>query len=163
VSVGLLERLGRELLYNAWANREVLRWLEAAQAVPQRAAAVVAHIVGAEWLWLRRLGHSCPIVPVWPELSLAQCGEQLELLARAWKSCLEGLTAAGLEREIRYTNTKGEDRCNTTADVLSHVALHSSYHRGQIASLLRQAGEPAAYSDFIEWARRGHERDGWPV
>jgi hypothetical protein len=36
------------------------------------------------------------------------------------------------------------------ADVLTHIVLHSSYHRGKIASLVGRAGESAAYSDYIE-------------
>jgi hypothetical protein len=66
-----LTRLLRELAYNAWANRECLRSVLAARALPDRAAAVLAHIVGAEWLWLRRLGHPGPEMAVWPALSPA--------------------------------------------------------------------------------------------
>ena len=60
-------------------------------------------------------------------------------------------------------NTKGERWTNTVADVLTHVALHSSYHRGQIATLLGRAGEAAAVSDYIESVRRGYLEGGWPA
>jgi len=41
------------------------------------------------------------------------------------------------------------------ADVLTHVVLHSAYHRGQIASLIRSGGDAPAYTDFIHAARQG--------
>jgi uncharacterized damage-inducible protein DinB len=40
-------------------------------------------------------------------------------------------------------------------DVLTHVLLHSAYHRGQIASQMRAGGEEPAYTDFIHATRQG--------
>ncbi len=40
-------------------------------------------------------------------------------------------------------------------DILTHVVLHSAYHRGQIASQVRSGGEQPAYTDFIHAARQG--------
>ena len=161
--VDVIVRLTREFAYNAWANREALRSLLAAKEVPTRAAEVMAHIVGAEWTWLRRLGHPAPELPVWPALSPHESDSQLRTLSAAWKEFLAGITAELLSREVAYTNTKGERWANTVADVLTHVALHSSYHRGQIATLLGWAGEVAASSDYIECVRRGCLEGGWPA
>jgi uncharacterized damage-inducible protein DinB len=99
---------------------------------------------------------------VWSVLPLTECQAQLRKLSRAWQAYLDCLTPESLEQPIRYTNSKGEDWSNTVADVLTHVVLHSSYHRGQIASLLGGAGETAAYSDYIECVRRGYLEHGWP-
>lgn len=156
----MIDRLNRELGYNTWANREALRSLLAAKTVPERAAAVMAHIVGAEWLWLRRLGRVAPQIEVWPALSLAECERHLRELSQAWQACLSEMTPEWLDRETGYTNSKGEAWSNTVADMLTHVVLHSSYHRGQIASLLGRAGGQAAYTDYIEYVRRGYFRGG---
>jgi uncharacterized damage-inducible protein DinB len=88
---------------------------------------------------------------------------QLHALSSAWKEFLASLTAELLSRDVAYTNTKGERWANTVVDVLTHVALHSSYHRGQIATLLGRAGELAAYSDYIECVRRGCLQGGSPT
>jgi len=157
-----IQRLKRELAYNVWANLEVLRSLLVAQTVPDRAQEVMDHIIGAEWLWLRRLGHDAAPMEVWPNLPLAECEAQLGELSRAWQTYLSGLTLDSLGQQIRYTNSKGEDWSNTVADMLTHVVLHSSYHRGQIATLLGRAGETAAYSDYIECVRRGYLEREWP-
>jgi uncharacterized damage-inducible protein DinB len=98
---------------------------------------------------------------VWPRLSLAECEEQLRALSQTWRAYVASLTADLLDRDVAYTNSKGEHWANRVADILRHVVLHSSYHRGQIATLLGRAGETAAYTDYIEYVRRGHSALGW--
>ncbi len=62
---------------------------------------------------------------------------------------------AGLSRGIAYRNTKGEVWTSTVAEVLTHVVIHSGYHRGQIAAEIRSEGATPAYTDFIHAARQG--------
>ena len=57
--------------------------------------------------------------------------------------------------EITYKNSKGEAWNSTVQDVLTHVLMHSAYHRGQIAGQVRAGGETPAYTDFIHAARQG--------
>jgi uncharacterized damage-inducible protein DinB len=92
---------------------------------------------------------------VWPALSPAQCGGQFDELSGAWQAYLRELTPQALRGEVSYTNSKGERWRNSVTDVLTHVVLHSSYHCGQVATLLGRAGVAAAYSDYIECVRRG--------
>ena len=54
-----------------------------------------------------------------------------------------------------YTNSKGELWENRVLDVLSHVLLHSAYHRGQIALEIRRSGSAPAYTDYIHAVRQG--------
>src|SRR5687768_6587207 len=129
-----IARLKQDFAYNAWANREILRAVAAAPSAPARAVEVMAHLVGAEWAWLRRLGPASPDMPVWPNLSLDECDRQLRTLSSTWKTYLDGLTPADLERELSYVNFKGERWTNVVADILIHVFTHGCYHRGQIAS-----------------------------
>ena len=56
---------------------------------------------------------------------------------------------------IDYRNTKGEQWTSSVDDVLMHVILHGSYHRGQIATVLRNGGEEPAYTDYIHCTRSG--------
>ena len=100
---------------------------------------------------------------VWPTLPPAECEAQLRDLSQAWQAYLAGLCPESLDQQIHYTNSKGENWSNTVVDVLTHVVLHSSYHRGQIASFLGRAGQAAAYSDYIECIRRGYLDRGWPA
>jgi uncharacterized damage-inducible protein DinB len=143
------ELLRRMLRYDVWANREALRSMR--QRAPARSLRWLGHIIGAEFLWLDRMDGTQPRLPVWPELSLDQCEELLQDLARR----IPG--AVGLEplaRQVRYTNTKGEAWTSTVEEILTHVVIHSAYHRGQIASDLRASGQEPAYTDYIHAVRQ---------
>jgi hypothetical protein len=93
---------------------------------------------------------------VWPTLPPAACESQLRDLSQAWQTYLADLRPESLDQQVHYTNSKGESWSNNVADVLTHVVLHSSYHRCQIASFLGRAGHAPTYSDYIECIRRGH-------
>jgi uncharacterized damage-inducible protein DinB len=147
-----VERLFR---YDAWASRETLASLRAAAHPPEQAVRVMAHVVGASWLWHSRLTDDPSPLAVWPALGLAAAGEELESVTTAWNAYLARLKPAGRARTISYTNSKGEPWTSRVEDVLLHVVFHGTHHRGQIASLLRSAGAEPAYVDFIHAVRSG--------
>jgi uncharacterized damage-inducible protein DinB len=151
-----IARLTREYSYNAWANREALRSLQKARQIPERGTETLAHIIGSEHHWLRRLGHESRYLPIWPALSLSQCHEHLHELLRAWASYLARLTSEALHHEVKYVTTPGQEQSNSVVDILGHVLLHSAHYRGQIAGLLARAQEKPAATDYIEWVQRGH-------
>lgn len=72
-----------------------------------------------------------------------------------WRDYLGKLSSAGLSETVPYKNSKGEPWSSTVQDILTHVILHSAYHRGQIASQMRAGGDQPAYTDFIHAARQG--------
>ena len=59
--------------------------------------------------------------------------------------------APGLAKEITYRNRAGKEYRNTVGDILAHVALHGSHHRGQLALLVRQGGGVPAGTDYITY------------
>jgi uncharacterized damage-inducible protein DinB len=100
------------------------------------------------------LGVDSPF-PVWPELTLERCVEQVRQLAVLWREYLGGDSSDVLDRSIAYKNSKGESYKSLVRDILTHVFMHSAYHRGQIACDIRQAGSVPAYTDFIHGVRQG--------
>ena len=147
-----MERLGRLLRYDVWANRETLRSLK--QSAPPRSLRWLAHIVGAEYLWMARLRRQQETLPVWPELDVEACGERLDRLSRLWPEYLDS-AGESLTEKISYTNSKGETWNNTVEEILTHVVIHSAYHRGQIASDVRASGGVPAHTDYIHAVRQG--------
>lgn len=139
--------------YDAWANRESLASIGPAAATAPKAVALIAHVAAAEQLWIARIAAEPPPMPVWPELTLEQCGPALARGAARWQAYLDTLTGAELIREVAYTNSKGQAFRNRVDDIATHVVFHSHYHRGQIASLVRAAGHIPAYTDFIHAIR----------
>jgi uncharacterized damage-inducible protein DinB len=148
----MIEHLRRLLRYDVWANQETLRSLK--QDPPPRSLSWIAHIVGAEYLWMARLRRHDQSIPVWPELDLETCGWRLEELSRLWPQYLNR-TSDSLAEKVSYTNSKGESWTNTVEEILTHVVIHSAYHRGQIASDVRASGGVPAYTDYIHGVRQG--------
>jgi uncharacterized damage-inducible protein DinB len=109
------------------------------------------HILAAELLWLSRIAGKPAPLPVWPELSLKECEQQMDRIS---SELPESLWREKLSRPVSYTNSKGEPWTSTIEDILTHVVIHSAYHRGQIASDLRNAGHEPAYTDYIHALRQ---------
>ena len=158
--VNLADYLRRQFAYDEWANREVLNAIRAAgDASPgdanQRSLQLVSHILAAELVWLERLKGQPQSVPVWPQPDLAQCEAQAAKLGGQWLEFLDLITAGDVSQSISYRNSQGEEWTNTIVDVLTHVVMHSAYHRGQIATHMRATGQTPAYTDFIHGVRQG--------
>lgn len=147
--------LRRQFAYDAWANREALGAIRGGGGEAHDAVRLMAHILSAEGLWLERLKSEPQSLPVWPEFDLDQCEARAAALEGLWTEYLRGMSSTGLTEKISYKNSKGELWSNTVQDVLTHVVMHSAYHRGQIATLMRAGGLTPAYTDFIHAVRTG--------
>ena len=73
--------------------------------------------------------------------------------AVAQRKVAEAITSEGLSRGSTYRNSAGNQFTSTLEDILTHVTLHGSYHRGQVASLIRSAGDTPSPTDYIFFAR----------
>jgi uncharacterized damage-inducible protein DinB len=146
--------LRREFAYDAWANQETLTAIRKAGG-DVRSLQLMAHVLSAERLWLERLRQQEQSLPVWPEHDLARCESEAVELRRLWREYLDSLADADLSNAVSYKNSRGEPWTSTIVDVLTHVIMHSAYHRGQIASHMRESGQTPAYTDFIHAIRQG--------
>jgi uncharacterized damage-inducible protein DinB len=153
--MNLADYLRRQFNYNEWANREVLNAFRAHGGATERSLELMAHILSAESLWLERLKQQPQSSPVWPKANLEECERRAAEMARLWREYLERITTGDLSETVSYKNSKGEPWESTIMDVLSHVIMHSAYHRGQIASHMRASGQTPAYTDFIHAVRQG--------
>lgn len=136
-----------------WADRKVLESLRGARNLPPTAIALYAHVLGAEHVWFTRIHAEPATVAVWPSLTLDECEELAAANRESFQQLVKTLTPASLAKEIAYRNSAGASFVSTLEDILSHVALHGSYHRGQVAASLRSACEIPVPTDFIVFAR----------
>jgi uncharacterized damage-inducible protein DinB len=150
-----LATIKRLFEYDAWANMTALASLRSASAPPERAVAVLAHVAGAQQLWLSRIRGEQPKSPPWPDLGLDQLEEKLKDLAKQWSSYVGRLAYEDLARNVTYTNSKGDTFTSSVGDVLLQLLCHGAYHRGQVALLLREAGQQPVNTDYIHAARKG--------
>ena len=138
----------RLFAYDDWANREEVPHARESAA----ALRLLNHIIGAQWIWIARLRGESPRMAVWPELTPKKAVAELDALRAVWREILERDDPA---RSIEYRNSKGEPWSSRVEEVLMHVVMHGAYHRGQIATLIRQAGKTPAYTDYIQATRSG--------
>jgi len=151
----------RELYdYNHWANQRVLSAMTPLtddmftrnmgnSFVSLRDT--LAHILGAEWIWLERwLGRS-------PKALLSASDfPTLQALQQRWAAVrldqnqyIKTLVPDRLNDDVSYTNTRGERYSYALWRQMLHVLNHSSYHRGQVTTLLRQMGAEPAGTDLL--------------
>jgi len=136
-----------------WANGRVLESLRSARNPQKRDIELYAHILGAEHVWLARINGETPRLAVWPVLRLDECEKLGRDNVGAFDDLLSRLTPGLLERSITYRNSAGDEFTSTIEDMLTQVAMHGAYHRGQIAASIRAAGDVPSPTDYIAFAR----------
>jgi uncharacterized damage-inducible protein DinB len=100
---------------------------------------------------------TAPIVAVWPDLSLDECQSLAERNVESLEEVVNGMEDGDRSRPITYRNTAGAEFTTALEDILLHVAMHGGYHRGQVAALLRSAGDEPSSTDYIQWARQAKQ------
>lgn len=136
-----------------WADERVLQSLRSARAPLPAAISLFSHVLGAEHTWLRRISGEKPRVAVWPELSFPECVQLAAENAGALRALVDSLKEGDGMRQVTYRNSSGAEFTSGLEDILLHVAMHSAYHRGQVAALLRSAGDEPSPTDYIQWVR----------
>lgn len=157
-----LDRIRDLYRYNTWATA---RTLDAAGTLSPDAFVkdlgnsfpsvrdTIVHIIGAEWVWLQRwLGTSPASLPAgWELPTIDAVKARWTEVERDQADYLRTLTDERLEAEHPYTNFKGEAYRLRLWQQLTHLVNHSSYHRGQVTTMLRQLGAEAVSTDLIRY------------
>ncbi len=141
-----------------WANEQVcaaIDPLDPKREEPLRR--LLAHILGAEDIWMGRIRGDDRPVEVWPPWSVEECRERGERLLQEYRRVIEGASNEELTRPVSYETTSNEAYTTPLVDILLHVALHGAHHRGQIAARMRREGAEPAVTDFADYSRSlGH-------
>jgi uncharacterized damage-inducible protein DinB len=156
--MGLLAQSRQLLLYTLWADRVVL---DAARGVAPEALSrdagvsfgsllgTLCHILGSQRRWMARFVGQPAVVgdPAFPDV---------ESLAAGWSETaseleffLASLTEEQLAAEITWVDSEGPTYSRPLWQPVHHMVNHSTYHRGQVVSLLRQLGYQPPKTDLI--------------
>jgi uncharacterized damage-inducible protein DinB len=119
--------------------------------------ATLGHLYGAEWVWLERWhGRSPRALPSSPE------GWTLDDFREKWRPVEEGhaafvaqLTPERMTQPLTYVNFAGETMTYPFGEALVHMANHGTYHRGQIATMLRQLDHKPVSTDYLRYLDAG--------
>ena len=137
-----------------WANQCILETLQSIEDENQAVNRLFSHILFAEKVWITRLrGLDSSRLPIWLEVDMEVCAELVMQNEENLTTFLTNLANSDLDKLIFYTNSKGTEFNHSVRDILTHVALHGHYHRGQINSRLRADGIEPVNIDFITFLR----------
>jgi uncharacterized damage-inducible protein DinB len=159
--------------YNAWMNAKVYEAagkLSPAELVQDRGAffgsilGTLNHLVVADTIWLKRFAaHPARFAALEPVLALP-LPERLDTILftdlaamtvhRVWldgviTAFADAMTETGLASTLHYTNTKGTPFARPLSGVLMHFFNHQTHHRGQVSTLLTQAGVDIGVTDLL--------------
>jgi uncharacterized damage-inducible protein DinB len=155
----------RELVaFDAWANGRILGVAEA--LTPEQfirplgssfssVRDTLAHIYGAEWVWMERLqGRSPSGLPDAAQFSeLAGLRERWAELEKRMLDYVRNMTQEELDEVMNYKTLSSGPGRSPRWQMIQHVVNHSTYHRGQVVTMLRQMGAKGVGTDLITFYR----------
>jgi uncharacterized damage-inducible protein DinB len=146
--------------YNRWANHQTL---DAVSKLTEEQFTVdlensfrsvrdtLVHILSAEWIWLERWHGISPKGMLNPgELSSVDAVRaRWEKVENDRADFIRSLTPERLGTVISYVNIRGQTFAYALWQMMAHVVNHSTYHRGQITTLIRQVGGKPVSTDLL--------------
>ena len=150
--------------FNSWANA---RTIQAVDSLPEEQLYVdlknsfgsihgtLVHLCGAEDIWLQRLNGADPGVFMKKELypTYSSVKTKWNEMEAGWSKYLSQLTEEQLAQTLTFHNLKGEKVTQIVWQALQHLVNHSTYHRGQITTMIRQSGGTPIGTDLIAFYR----------
>lgn len=116
----------------------------------------LAHLLGAEWIWLERWRGRSPLaLPAADYPTLPALQEAWRPVEQGVRDYLGGLTEQAYSGRLSFTNAKGETWTYPVWRSLLHVSNHQTYHRGQVTMFLRQLGVSPPALDVTAADRAG--------
>jgi uncharacterized damage-inducible protein DinB len=149
--------------YHWWANR---RLFDVAAGLGEEVAAreagkqfsfptlrrMLAHIYGADWVWLQRWIGTSPSPTKLPGDEIPSLGvlrARWDALEREQRAFIQGLTVTDLTRVVTYRNTAGGEFRLALGPLLQHVANHATHHRSELATMLTVSSGSPPPTDLV--------------
>ena len=151
--------------FNIWANNTLCDWLgslDEQQWTKEMASSfstiqeTVLHIISAEKAWLLRFEKK-PLE--WIQSSYkGSKREHIELLKKTsleLREFVAGFDEQQLPETLTYKRLNGEEKTTPFFVMFAHVFNHSTYHRGQLVTMIRQTGSMNVGStDLLSFYRK---------
>lgn len=132
--------------YTQVADARIIEVFQVNKSIPAKAISLFSHVLNAQHIWASRILGKTSLYTVWEEHSA-------EVFTTISNSNFELFTFIfeniDLTKQITYTNSSGVTFSNVVQDILFHAFNHSTYHRGQIASLLKANTIQPPVTDYI--------------
>lgn len=138
------------LKYTFHYNREIIVLLRNnLSQLDEKVIQLIDHTINAHQIWNSRVLKEQSF-GVWQKNEV----ENWEMInERNFENSIRILNNFDLEERVIYQNSKGDQFENTVFEMIFHVINHSTYHRGQINSLLKKSGIEPLLTDYIFYKR----------
>lgn len=140
--------------YNYHFNKKLIEFIsENFQLKPEKTVKLLNHLINAQQIWNARINNESEFevsqINDWNNIS--------KINTDNYSKTLGIIHNKSPENSIEYKNSKGEKFINKIEDVLFHVINHSTYHRAQIATDIKNNGIEPINTDYIFYKRKIEE------
>lgn len=147
-----IEHLRGLLDYDRWADSRAIDALETASS--DKSLTILAHILITKQEYLDRFnGKDSTGFDFWPQLTLPDCRRLATSTYDSYSRLINEADESALDHVVEYKTSQGVPHANTVRDLLTHVLLHSSIHRGNIVLKMREEGLEPPKIDYILYLR----------
>jgi uncharacterized damage-inducible protein DinB len=138
--------------FNAWANSKIIAGMVRQNVQDEKILGIFGHLVSAQFIWLNRIkGLPKSSYELWGKYDLNQLQLMVDSASEEWLNFIQAHEE--FNRVLKYTNYVGDYYENNVQDIMIHLVNHGSYHRGQVALLLREKGFEPVNTDLITYDR----------
>jgi uncharacterized damage-inducible protein DinB len=164
--------------YDRWANNRVLQAVSTLSDEQftrdlggsfRSVRDALVHIIGGEWGWLAYWKEPSPgsafVTDLWTRqdalfnpnafLNVAAVRSKWAELEKEQAEFVNRVTNESLEKMLPFRTTRV-----SLAHLMQHLANHSTYHRGQVALMMRQLGAEPLATDFHVFLVEGRREAG---
>ncbi len=151
--------------YNIWANNIAIEWLNQIndeqwkQAITSSFSSIeqtAIHIAGAEKIWIDRWTNIQNPVFLTAEFKGTK-NELIEIWRKSsadLKTFIEKYPEENYNQQLTFKRLNSEEYTMEFAQTYSHIINHSTFHRGQLVTMLRQTGfTKVSSTDLITYYR----------
>ncbi|MBK6766685.1 MAG: hypothetical protein IPG71_10325 [bacterium] len=138
--------------FNTWANHKVVESLGTCPAIPEAALIRLSHLLENNW-YVYDIVHERDLAK-WDDdrnYTLEECVAEIPRIDSAFTELLQSMTEEQLMRSVQFRNVVGELVERSISDLIFHTFDHCTYHRGQIAIIVRESGGEPARTWFNRW------------
>lgn len=165
MAITIKEQLIKYAEYNLWANKRISGvltslpdevWQTEQKSSFKTLRDTVLHLYGAETIWLSRLNgiSSIKMPGLEPSSSNAHAAASWINASKDLVDLISGKPENYFTSKCAYNDMQGIGYEMPVQDILQHVFNHSTFHRGQLVTMLRFAGINGLPStDYITYIR----------
>ncbi len=139
--------------YDIWASRRIFDLFEKQFPQNERIYELFSHMLSAQRVWLDRCLGLPQTEPIWKSRLPEQIKQDIERYHQDWVAFVDQLQPEDFERNVSYTNSRGDAFDNLLIDIMRQVTNHGTHHRGQLLLLMKEEGFVVPNIDYISYVR----------